>query len=64
MGELDQFVELIIVIDIVATHESIIEILVDVLKEFYKKFLSSLEISIHDETENNSSGFPVSILQK
>ncbi|XP_044761567.1 STAGA complex 65 subunit gamma-like [Coccinella septempunctata] len=44
-----------------SSHESVIDILVDVLKEFYRIFCSRIENAIHDEKENCSSGFPHAI---
>ncbi|XP_045475658.1 STAGA complex 65 subunit gamma-like [Harmonia axyridis] len=43
-----------------STHESILNILVDVVKEFYKIFCSKLECAIYDEMHNDS-GFPHAI---
>ncbi|KAL3280116.1 hypothetical protein HHI36_017621 [Cryptolaemus montrouzieri] len=44
-----------------STHESLLLLLVDVLKEFFKKLCSKLEIALYDEKVHEGSGFPNAI---
>lgn len=47
--------------DLLATHQSVLDVLTDVLETFFKKFTLNLKAAVEDE-ENHGTTFPVGVI--